>query len=143
MNALATHPMSAQNSASGPGVGPRRPPGQGQQQQAFPGANRYTLVDPGSSSASNGSSSTPRADSRSPSRAAGRPPMRRGASAAAGPGSGAGGPGGAGAALNGPAGALPGPTDAGFGAPKAPGPQTFAEMGITTTKVEDEKCTIM
>lgn len=132
--------MSAQNSASGPGVGPRRPPGQGQQQQAFPGANRYTLVDPGSGSASsNGSLVTPRADSRSPSRAAGRPPMRRGASAAAGPG----GPGGAGAVPNGPAGAPPGPADAGFGAPKAPGPQTFAEMGITTTKVEDEKCVIM
>ncbi|KAJ3971364.1 HCP-like protein [Lentinula raphanica] len=103
-----------------------RPPPQGQQPQAYPTANRYTLVDPGSASAS------PRADSRSPSLGppppAGRPhPPRRGPSGGL-PISGTGQGAGAGA------GAQP---------PKPSGPQTFAEMGITGAKAEDEKCVIM
>ncbi|KAE9397679.1 HCP-like protein [Gymnopus androsaceus JB14] len=141
-------PMSAQSQplpGSGPGVGPRRP---GQQAQAFPNANRYTLVDPGSGSASSGSPLAPRADSRSPSRAAGRPPMRRGASGAGSPAPGPGGPGGGyagspNAGPNGPAGAPPGMDNGAPPAPKPPGPQTFAEMGFTGAKVEDEKCVIM
>ncbi|KAJ3754676.1 HCP-like protein [Lentinula raphanica] len=105
--------------------GPQPRPAAPQGPQAYPTANRYTLVDPGSASAS------PRADSRSPSLGppggpGGRPhPPRRGPSGAGLAGT----PGGAGPV-------------AGAGA-KPSGPQTFAEMGITGAKAEDEKCVIM
>ncbi|KAJ3886653.1 HCP-like protein [Lentinula edodes] len=133
------------NQTQNPNLRPTPTPRPGGQGQAYPTANRYTLVDPGSGSA-------PRSDSRSNSRSpstgpgGGRPPPRRGpsggivvsggvstasnptSSSNSGPGT--------------PVGALPPP--AGAPAPPRPtGPQTFAEMGISGAKAEDEKCVIM
>ncbi|KAF5388630.1 hypothetical protein D9757_004874 [Collybiopsis confluens] len=130
-----------QNNRHEPGI--NRPssaqggPRPGPQQQTFPGANRYTLVDPGSGSAA----PAPRADSRSPS----RPPPRRGPSGGVPVSGGVGTPSPGPAAPptgsygpNGPAGVSNSTAPS-----KQAGPQTFAEMGFHGAKAEDEKCVIM
>ncbi|KAJ3724085.1 hypothetical protein C8R42DRAFT_577854 [Lentinula raphanica] len=108
----AQQPPHVPQQAPGPQQPPRPPP-QGQQPQAYPTANRYTLVDPGS--------------------APGSPAVQAGAGT-----SGGGTPGAPGAGTGQGAGA-----GAGAQPPKPSGPQTFAEMGITGAKAEDEKCVIM
>ncbi|KAF5335868.1 hypothetical protein D9757_015163 [Collybiopsis confluens] len=119
-----------QNNRHEPGI--NRPssaqggPRPGPQQQTFPGANRYTLVDPGSGSAA----PAPRADSRSPS----RPPLEEVQ---------------AGEFLS--AVELEHllqdrpllPQEAMDLTDLRAGPQTFAEMGFHGAKAEDEKCVIM
>ncbi|KAI8969754.1 hypothetical protein BD414DRAFT_502548 [Trametes punicea] len=143
---LATAPRRASGPASMPGppggapvpqsfsASPRplpSSPAVNSPQRPFPNAQRYSLVDPGSSS---GAAQSPRPPH--PQQPAGTPPLRR-------PG---------GAALGSPANApapLPqsGPDPAG-GAPARPrpskGPQTFEEMGIPTQRVDEgSNCVIM
>ncbi|KAJ4499385.1 hypothetical protein C8R41DRAFT_815485 [Lentinula lateritia] len=136
------NPNQNQNHNLRPTSRPGGQPGGPNTGQAYPTANRYTLVDPGSGSA-------PRSNSRSPSTGpgGGRPPPRRGpsggivvsggVSTTSNPTSSNSGPGT-------PVGAPPPPPPAGAPAPPRPtGPQTFAEMGISGAKAEDEKCVIM
>ncbi|KAI0071872.1 HCP-like protein [Panus rudis PR-1116 ss-1] len=110
-------------------VGPRPPKQDPQQQQQFQGAQRYTLVDPGTPAASPGPG--PQASQQGGQYGA---PGTPGAP-------GFGGPGGQGGGMGGPG--TPG------GAPGTPGakpqkrPQTFAEMGIASTRAEDKDCVIM
>ncbi|KAJ4485448.1 HCP-like protein [Lentinula aciculospora] len=125
-------PTSAGPQGQGPGVGLRPP-----RQQAYPTANRYTLVDPGSGSA-------PRSDSRSPSGSAGgRPPPRRGPSGGVPVSGGVSGGGGISGGSSRPASPAGGGGGGGVPQKSSAGPQTFAEMGIVGTKAEDEKCVIM
>ncbi|KIK60278.1 hypothetical protein GYMLUDRAFT_43568 [Collybiopsis luxurians FD-317 M1] len=110
-------------------------PRPGNQPQAFPGANRYTLVDPGSGS-------VPPAPPRSDSRPLPRRGPSGGVSVTGGIGSGtpspaAGTPSAGGYGPSGPSG-VPPPAP-----PKPAGPQTFAEMGFQGAKAEEEKCLIM
>ncbi|KAJ3865389.1 HCP-like protein [Lentinula novae-zelandiae] len=111
--------------------------------QAYPTANRYTLVDPGSGSA-------PRSDSRSNSRSpstgpgGGRPPPRRGPSGGIVVSGGVSTTSNPTSSNSGPGTPVGAPPPAGATAPPRPtGPQTFAEMGISGAKAEDEKCVIM
>ncbi|KAJ3872193.1 hypothetical protein F5051DRAFT_456705 [Lentinula edodes] len=156
------HPIQNPNQNPTLRPGPSGPGGS----QSYPTANRYTLVDPGSGSAPRSDSRSPsnRGDSRSPSTGPGsRPPPRRGPSGGivvsggvstsaspynsnpnpytSNPSSNPSNP------TTGPTGvpgAPPPPTAAGGPAPPRPtGPQTFAEMGISGAKAEDEKCVVM
>ncbi|KAJ3721394.1 HCP-like protein [Lentinula guzmanii] len=143
----------------GPGVGLRPEAARQQSQsqsQSYPNANRYTLVDPGSGSAPprtegvGNVNNAQRPDSRSPSRAGGgggRPPPRRGPSGGVQVSGGVSGAGaGTGSRPESPATGLGvgvQPAPGALGAQKSAGPQTFAEMGITGAKAEDEKCVIM
>lgn len=103
------------------------PPSQSASPRPFANAPRYALADPGS-----GSATGPRP---APQAAFGPPRQSRqnsgpGAASAPGPGP-----------SQSPAVGSPLPTPA-VGPPRK-GPQTFAEMGINTAKVEEKECIIM
>ncbi|KAI0759270.1 hypothetical protein BD413DRAFT_675032 [Trametes elegans] len=127
-NPNVPHPSSHPNS---PRLHPNTPPGgagAGQHRQQFQGANRYSLVDPGSGGAPSGRPS--------PQQAAGTPPLRR--------------PGGGGTPQPQPQHQQqpqPQPQQSAPGPQRhkpGKGPQTFQEMGIATTSVEsDSNCVVM
>ncbi|KAH8073806.1 hypothetical protein BXZ70DRAFT_1081194 [Cristinia sonorae] len=111
---------SSSHSASLP-TSPAPSGGAQQQQRPFANTPRYSLADPGSGSAA-GSPRPSLPNSPSP---AGTPPLRR-----------PGGP-------NGPQ-RVPEPGAQNSARPNKPaGPQTFAEMGIASTKASDDNCLIM
>ncbi|KAH0835866.1 HCP-like protein [Lanmaoa asiatica] len=122
--AHAMSPHMPQAHGAPPGPGPQAPPS-----RQFPSQHRYTLVDPGSSSAG-GSPPPPRTDSPGYARSAGRPPGQRAGS------------------MPSPAPPQGGPQDVGGDAPpparqQVKGPTTFAEMGIQGVKLEEKECVIM
>ncbi|TCD60032.1 hypothetical protein EIP91_010853, partial [Steccherinum ochraceum] len=111
-------------SHSGSIAGSPAPGGHGGPPRPFSNATRYSLADPGA-----GSASGPRPSASNSPAPAGTPPLRR-------PGAGGAPPPGGGFPGQGRASPAPHPS-------KAPGPKTFAEMGIASTKVEDEGCVVM
>ncbi|KZP30970.1 HCP-like protein [Athelia psychrophila] len=124
-----------------PPPGQQRPPPQAGQQRAFPGQNRYSLVD-------SPVPSPPPGQRQSPAPSQAHAPRGRG------------GPGGQGRGRGGPQGPHansmpPPPQQGGYPAqpplqhmqssstPRKQGATTFAEMGITAAKAEDKECVIM
>ncbi|GAW04510.1 HCP-like protein [Lentinula edodes] len=149
------NPNQIQNQNPNPTLRPGPGPGAPSGNQSYPTANRYTLVDPGSGSAPRSDSRSPsnrgdRGDTRSPSTGPGgpgaRPPPRRGPSGGivVSGGVSTSSPYNTSNPTTGPTG-VPGapPPTAAVSPPRPTGPQTFAEMGISGAKAEDEKCVVM
>ena len=131
----STNPRMRQSYGSGPAPAPAAAsayapsplstplsssPAPGGSARPYANATRYSLADPGSGSA-------PRPNLSNSPMPSGTPPLRR-------PGEGG--------RLAEPAG-YSGKGGSAAHAPKPAGPQTFAEMGIASTKVQDDGCVVM